>query len=493
MKKTITAMLVATSITLASFASVAAEMSAGALLERGIYQEETVGDLQAAAGFYQQVLDNAEVAQPYLAEAIFRQANIHYLKGDNQKALMLLQQLVQSYPEQIKFVNNALEMIAEVSLSTSSYLSAPWGDFETVEYQLLSPAGAPMGQASMVIRKVDSNGEAMWHHDEYLISPMNQIQEFSRSIIQGDLEKTLSAKRESPQLGAIEYNVDEQGIQYKVSKDGELNQATIDAPKGFYDSKMLPVLLRRLPLAEAYSATIPVFDSAASEILQAKFRVLEANKTVTIAGKTYQAFEVDINLYRAGDKVRSASALVAQDQSRTLLSLGHSYGKIEYVAKHTDFGPRQLSFNYGDKKLSVDSPALWQSFDITSAGPGMKLFVQFTSPQQTANSMLAIKGFPKTMRDSLTPHKVVDGDIAALKSYFKNYTVRKGSRRNIDIDDLPAQEFVADYKFEGKEMVESRVYILGQEDVYWFILRVEKQKYKQVKSDFIAQYKSFSL
>ena len=63
--------LLATAIALGVALPAAAE-SAAELLEKGIYTEQTVGDLAAAIEIYTRVVENTEANRPHAAQAQFR-------------------------------------------------------------------------------------------------------------------------------------------------------------------------------------------------------------------------------------------------------------------------------------------------------------------------------------------------------------------------------------------------------------------------------------
>jgi tetratricopeptide (TPR) repeat protein len=81
-------------------ASALSTSSPAVMLEKGIYTEETVGDLDAAIKVYQQIVDDSKAGRQYAAQAQYRLAMCYLKKGDKAKASAELQELLKSYPQE---------------------------------------------------------------------------------------------------------------------------------------------------------------------------------------------------------------------------------------------------------------------------------------------------------------------------------------------------------------------------------------------------------
>jgi len=81
-------------------ASATATTSPAVMLEKGIYTEETVGDLDAAIKIYQQIVNDAKANRQYAARAQYRLGMCHLKKGDKAKATAELRELQAAYPQE---------------------------------------------------------------------------------------------------------------------------------------------------------------------------------------------------------------------------------------------------------------------------------------------------------------------------------------------------------------------------------------------------------
>jgi len=86
--------------------------SVGVLLRKGIYQEETVGDLDAAIKIYQGIVADEKANRPHVAQAKFRLGMCHVKKGEKEKAVGMFEGLVKEFPGQAKLVELARGRLA---------------------------------------------------------------------------------------------------------------------------------------------------------------------------------------------------------------------------------------------------------------------------------------------------------------------------------------------------------------------------------------------
>ena len=90
----------------------------GLLLQTAAYQEETVGDLDAAIAIYEEIIKAAEAAQPHLAQAHYRLATCYLKKGQNDKAAETLRRLIERFHEQKDVVAAARKRLADLGRAT---------------------------------------------------------------------------------------------------------------------------------------------------------------------------------------------------------------------------------------------------------------------------------------------------------------------------------------------------------------------------------------
>lgn len=87
--------------------------SVAALLQKGIYQEETAGDLAAAAQTYRQVISEGSASRQYVAQALYRLGTVSLKQKQIQPAIEAFGQLKAEYPEQKDLLAKAEREMAE--------------------------------------------------------------------------------------------------------------------------------------------------------------------------------------------------------------------------------------------------------------------------------------------------------------------------------------------------------------------------------------------
>jgi len=95
---------------------------ASVLLEKAIYTEETVGDLDAAIDLYEKTIEEAEANRPCAAEAYYRLGMCHAKKGDTGPAQIAFKTLIERYAEEEEFLRLAKAQLIEPPASPVAFL-----------------------------------------------------------------------------------------------------------------------------------------------------------------------------------------------------------------------------------------------------------------------------------------------------------------------------------------------------------------------------------
>lgn len=81
--------------------------STSTLLQKGIFTEETVGDLDAAIKIYEEIVADAEKNRAYAAQAQYRIGMCNLKQGRNDRAVGAFQKLIEQFPKQNELVAQA--------------------------------------------------------------------------------------------------------------------------------------------------------------------------------------------------------------------------------------------------------------------------------------------------------------------------------------------------------------------------------------------------
>ncbi len=147
----------------------------------------------------------------------------------------------------------------------------------------------------------------------------------------------------------------------------------------------------------------------------------------------------------------------------------------------------QISRIFEPKSQSGVGRPDWRFYNYGTAGqPSLQLI----APEVKAWSTLVWQK-RGTDPDSDSAMTIAKADYEKLKGFFENYTDDESSWKEYQISGLEAARYFATYQEKGKQMVEYRTYILGESLVYWFVFRIEKDKFEASKAEFDSIISSF--
>ena len=130
-------------------------------LEKGIYNEETTGNLNEAIRHYKQVLTEAKKTEGLAAQAQFRMGRCLKKLGKKQEANDAFQALIDNYPQQTELVEKARKM-----LSTHPELAeVPWKSGESLTYTMTLEGGLPIGLIGCAVNAARRDGRDVWEMD----------------------------------------------------------------------------------------------------------------------------------------------------------------------------------------------------------------------------------------------------------------------------------------------------------------------------------------
>jgi hypothetical protein len=265
--------------------------SAAELLEKGIYAEETQGDLPAAIEIYKRIVAAADVERPTSAQALLRLGNC-YLKSERKTdASATFDFLAKQYPEQKALVNKIPPKAGALPL-----LPAPWRDDE--ETLVLRRPGtedgkAFLGQAGLLILRArqERSGNRTIARLENNWVVMRTTMTVDAETLR-PIERSLNAERISFEHWNTSHRTS--SIEFTHRKRDKSATYPLTAPIA-YEFDELFQLIRCLPLAEGYATTVPVVGRTAPEVHEASIRIV-GRETLSVPAGTFDALVIDVSM-----------------------------------------------------------------------------------------------------------------------------------------------------------------------------------------------------
>jgi tetratricopeptide (TPR) repeat protein len=141
------------------------------LLEKGIYTEETRGDLPSAISIYQQLLADAKASQSIAAQAQFRLAQCFLKQNRTADAEAAFEKLIRDFPQEKELVAKAREHVA----GDLALLPAPWVDGERLQLTLTLANGLDIGSMEYRADVVESEGRKLWRVGARMFSNAHSV------------------------------------------------------------------------------------------------------------------------------------------------------------------------------------------------------------------------------------------------------------------------------------------------------------------------------
>ena len=402
--------------------------SASELLQKGIYLQETVGDLDGAIKIYKQIAQTAQESRANAAQAQFRLGVCLEKKGLQAEAARVLLKVVTDYPEQTSLVTRAKALLP----SGPKLLPAPWIDGEILDLS------ASMGESSLPSAAVkmrfavrsDKSHPGNWRFENriYNVASMFVLQvETDKST----LRPVMALSRGyHPFFGESQTTYQDGEVRTEV-KGKDPKTLKLDGP--VFDSNEILGILRRLPLTAGYKTSFPVF-TAGVGVEAAPMQVsVTAEEDVKAPVGDFRAYRVEVN--------QGMIYWISTDPSRYLVKF--EQGSM-MTALLSSVSRSDRPSVYRNEKLGTSlnlSPG-WTAEDAVSLDAN-KQVVQLLDSESQAIVTLSIEP-----RKLTTPPTLAGMRTEAERNYkqpqFPKQTLRPDTWQTRQVGGHPALGWIAD-------------------------------------------------
>jgi hypothetical protein len=326
------------------------------LLQKGIYLQETVGDLDGAIRVYRQVMQMAEESRANAAQAEYRLGLCLQKKGQRSEAVSILQRLIKEHPEESEVVAKARELLGADSKPESPVLlPVPWAEGEVLEYTTRNRQNSP-GSKSWYSFHPSRIHTGRWLLDAkgaHVSGPFGQLA-FGRVEVDQEMMKPLVSL--GTQLGGKTYKFRYGSRAVEMTDDGkDVGETVVAGP--VYDSVELPALLRRLPWAEGYKVSLPLlWSSGSGSLIVYEFVVSGEEDLETPAGQ-FHCFHVERRPPLKPSAVEE-QYWISTDPAHVLVRSSFR-GIITELAASPGSGPEESVYRDESARYTLTLPAGW--------------------------------------------------------------------------------------------------------------------------------------
>lgn len=351
----------------------AAGQSIADLFQKGIYTQETVGDLDGAIRIYRQVISAGTEAHGYTAQALYRLGLCLHAKGDSAGAIQAFEKLVKDYPDEKELAAKVQQYLPRLKL-----LPVPWPEREYAEYRFLVNN---QEQAPTVFAVEPSP-----HNPQNVVITLHNYEEDAWARAEADRETMRPVLVQTGDFGGTIHEYQDGRVRW--TSKGKTRNIPVNA--GIFDFEEDIYLMRRLPVASGYQTTVPLL-SPAGLPFGAEYKVTAVEDVETPAGK-FRCFKVE---------GIGTTKWYSMDAERTLVKL--SEGAIDFELSKLSPGGPPVTYRH-ESGVGFQIPPGWFPSPTYTGPAGWGKRNVLTDPEHPFAEIVIWSGADKTERSQLDAH-----------------------------------------------------------------------------------------
>jgi hypothetical protein len=412
-----------------------ADESPSGLLEKAIYTEETVGDLDAAVKLYEKAVAEAKKTEAVAAKAQYRLGLCLLKQGKKEQGIAALEEVRRRFPAQKELVAAAQK---HLPATPGLKLNPPmWGDGESLHYRIELAGGLEIGAIFYSVERAALDGKKIWRFRSRTSAAGQQL----ASRVDADLE-TLLPINSSWTIGSAsdtKCQYERGKVVVKTIAAGAEKTRTIEIAPAPYDNEEGVFVFRCLPMVEKYKATVPIFASIGAGGIDIGLEV-RGQETIEVPAGKFKCFKVFLTpvnqtFWMSDDEHRY---LVKMEANNVIIPLE----KIErLVAGETK--------KYADDDISFSLPSDSYVYgkgagpsDNKPNEPGLTLL----APEVDWEIKIATTKLEKLSAELKTsPRASAERGLLDMAKQLKELKVRADSWQSTPISGQPAASYVADF------------------------------------------------
>jgi hypothetical protein len=435
-------------------------------LEKAIYTEETVGNVDEAIKLYEQVITEGKVARNAAAQAEYRLAQCLFKKNKPAEANAALEKLIADFPEEKELLAKARKQLP----SELKLLPAPWQDHEAQLISLKLAGGLDIGAYVYMIDSATHEGKEAWRCATRAFVTVNGAQSYSTVLADKESFAPFSSRWMHSLLGDVEAVYKPQVVELTDLLKKTHREIALDGP--IFDNEEAAELFRRLPLAVGYKTTIPIMSILTSGKIPLGLEVTGKETLEVPAGK-FECFKVVLNI--------GQTFYISTDEHHYAVKFeaGGAIGELAHVYQLEPGKP--LTFD-GDG-FSLTLPERWFAYTPKPVKKDEGEKAIFLDRDGAATCWVSAKT-RKTDEKRKTIKERIDADIEENKTALKDFKVRADGIKERTIAGRPAYSVVADYTDGEKKMVMYGTDVLGDKLEINFAAMVAADKLDAFQKEF---------
>lgn len=471
--------LVIVALAVLAFATVPVlAQSASELLEKGVYLEETAGQLAQAMEAYRQIVQDATAPRAVVAEALLRLGVCHLQAGEEAAASEAFERVLADFPEQEALVERARSSMSG-GRDALELLPAPWSDGEVLRLSLKLPSGVSFGVLFVTADATTLGGEELWRlRTRYAAFSDDDNQALRQVLARRDTMAPVASVVRLTSLGHFEAEYGDGVV--RVATIGARAQREQVLDGRVFDGYEILHLLRRLPLAVGYRGQARLVSTEDGTVTPVDFEVT-GQERITVPAGELEGYRTELSI--------SQVVWLSTDPSRTLLKFEAS----GFVAELEEIYERGREREYQDEEfgVSLSLPPDWLL--QTMADEGSRVVLLLLDPNAEAQARMEIRRSPADASYWCTYQAAAFHQVKKVQTAVQGFTLRDGTWSERDHEGWPAVSFVGEYRQHDRDRAYYWTFVENRKFCVEFTLRVAADRFEELRGAFdsiIAGYQA---
>ena len=472
---TILAMFLAGLPQLAHCQTPAPQPSLSELLEKGLYSEETKGDLDSAIQIYQQVLSGAKAGQALAAQAQFRLGMCYYKKKQHAEASAAFEKLVKDYPDQKDLVARAHDYLGgDLGLQPT-----PWADGEAMQLDIKFPSGFKIGMMNYSVFADDLNGRRIWRLASHGVAGMAT---FSRVEVDADSFKPIHSRWKHPLIGDVDAVYADGRAELKTAGKNEIKK--VDLEGMVFDNEEAIQLMRRLPLAVGYKTSVRIITTLGGGTIIPLEIVVTNVESIVVAAGAFDCYKAELSNKQTFWYETNAPHLLVKFEA------GGAIAELTSVSHRQPGEPSKYldpAFNF-----SMTAPADWFFFRGESKNAKESAHVTILDPEAVATSEVTVRSMESLKLEAKkSARDCAEQEISEYVKELKDFRMRDESWSQRTVDGRSGVSFIGDYSDKSGNQTLYSVNAFGVTNAAKFVLTIDAKGFDGFKPKFDAVVDSY--
>jgi hypothetical protein len=409
--------------------------TAGELLEKAIYAEETAGDLDGAIKLYEQVIAEAKTANSAAAKAQYRLGLIYEKQGKADLAAAAFRAVVENFADEKELVAQARKRLP----SELELLPAPWGDGDELQFAMKMVSGLDIGTMIYRIEPDKAEGKEIWHCTTRGLITVNGGNSLSEVMCDKQSFAPIASLWRHSLLGFAEAIYTDDSVRIKI--EGKEDPVVIQITPPVFDNEQGMQLFRRLPLKVGYKTNISIVSSLGGGLVPLGVEVPAMETIETAAGK-FECFKLVLNI--------GQTFWISNDENRYVVRFSAT-GVTADLAQVSPVSTADVTEVRGDG-FSLTLPKGWYSYSPAKEPDAEKSVTYLLDPKAQVFATVAIGAVDSLgEKERVSPQAWTEAGMEELKKAHKDFELAGDGVMDMKIGDLDGKSVIARYRQDGKQ------------------------------------------